>query len=230
MGSNIGSGSPSVEIMPRSSSCEAFIPKLSPFIDGELSRRERVGVEKHLATCSTCVARAADLRAESALIRVGMEMLTDEVDFRDFSQRVMARLTPERPPLLERWKLSLGELLTYRRPVMISIGAAGMAAAVVLVSLLTPSNAREGYASPRMAVQAVSTDPEAHVAPVVMKSEGGDAIIWLVNHRHVLEQSSGPGEDVQTEELDMEAKPGKQLPPPKAKPKLNQERPRGGEL
>jgi anti-sigma factor RsiW len=225
MGWNIGSGSPSVEIM----SCEVFIPKLSPFIDGELSRREREDVEKHLAACKTCVARAADFRAESALIRVGMEMLTDEVDFRDFSQRVMARLTPERPPLLERWKLSLGELFTYRRPVMVSIGAAGMAAAVVLVSLLTRGNGLEGYASPRMAVQAVTTDPEAHVAPVVMKSEGGDAIIWLVNHRHGLEQSSGgPGEDVQTEELDMEAKPTQQVAPPK--PKLNQERPRGGEL
>lgn len=229
MGWNIGSGSPSVEIMSPKSSCEVFIPKLSAFIDGELSRRERVDVERHLASCKTCVARAADLRAESALVRVGMEMLTDEVDFRDFSQRVMARLTPERPPLLERWKLSLGELFTYRRPVLVSIGAAGMAVAVVLVGVFIGGNALEGYASPRMAVQAVSTDPEAHVAPVVMKSEGGDAIIWLVNHRHGLEQSSGgPGEDVQTEELDMEAKPAKQVAPPK--PKLNQERPRGGEL
>jgi anti-sigma factor RsiW len=201
---------------------------LSAFIDGELSPKERVHVERHLSACSDCVGRAADLRAESALIRVGMEMLADDVDFRDFSQRVMARLTPERPPLLERWKLSLGELFTYRRGAIASFAAAAVAAFVVGAVSVVKSGMPEGYASPRMAVQTVSTDPEAHVAPVVMKSEGGDAIIWLVSHRHGLEASGGGRtEEVQAEELDMEPKPAKQSTPA---PKLNQERPRGGEL
>lgn len=214
--------------MASKTACEVFIPKLSAFIDGELSPNERMDVERHLAACSDCAGRAADLRAESALIRVGMEMLVDEVDFRDFSQKVMARLTPERPPLLERWKLSLSELVTYRRGAIASFAAAAVAASVVGVVSAVKSGMPEGYASPRMAVQTVSTDPEAHVAPVVMKSEGGDAIIWLVSHRHGLEASGGSrSENVQTEEQDMEPKPAKQSSPG---PKLNQERPRGGEL
>ncbi len=210
--------------MGSNSACEVFIPQLSPFIDGELRPMERVKLEQHVAVCRDCTARAADMRAESSLIRVGMEILTDDVDFRDFSQRVMARLTPERAPLIERWKLSLGELLTYRRGLMASFAAAAVAIAVVLASSLVKSGAPEGYASPRMAVQAVSTHPEAHVAPVVMRGGGGDAIIWLVSHRHGFAPSIvGPAEDVQTEELDMEqAKPAPQAPPPK--------RPRGGEL
>ncbi|HME90345.1 MAG TPA: zf-HC2 domain-containing protein [Myxococcaceae bacterium] len=215
--------------MALKTACEVFVPMLSAFIDGELSRDERVNVERHLAACSDCAARAADLRAASALVRVGLEIHADQVDFRDFSQRVMARLTPERPPLLERWKLSLGELFTYRRGAIASFAAAATAAAVVGVFSAVKTGSPEGYASPRMAVQAVSTDPEAHVAPVVMKSEGGDAIIWLVSHRHSVEPTGGPrSEDVQVEELDMEAKPAKQSSPPQ--PKLNQERPRGGEL
>lgn len=206
--------------------CRMFLQELSPFIDGELAPAERVQVERHLSACAQCTGRVADLRAESGLIRVGMEILTDDVDFRDFSQRVVARLTPARPGLIERWKLSLGELMTYRRGPAISFAVAGVAAAVMLVSSLVKRGPPDGYASPRMAVESVSTDPEAHVAPVVMKSQEGDAIIWLVSHRHGMEPAGvGPAEDVQAEELDMEAKP-----PPPTKAKLNQERPRGGEL
>jgi hypothetical protein len=74
-----------------------------------------------------------------------------------------------------------------------------------------------------MAVQAVSTDPEAHVAPVVMSGERGNAIIWLVSHKHVMEGTQ-PAAEFQLDDLGKEARPEQ----PKAK--INQERPHGGEL
>src|SRR5688572_1741486 len=100
--------------------CKTFLPLLSPYIDGELVPGERTTVERHLAACKECTMRTADLRAESGLLRVGMEMLTDDVDFKDFSRQVMARITPERPPLLERLQLSVTELFTYHRRLMLT--------------------------------------------------------------------------------------------------------------
>jgi anti-sigma factor RsiW len=208
--------------MPVNQICRTLIPKLSPWVDGELRPAERAELEAHLASCRQCSGRAADLRAESALIRVGMELLADEAELGDFSKSVMARIAPERLPLLEHWKVSLRELFTYRRGMMVSlIGAA--AAVVALAPMLLRGGAPEGYASERMTVQAVSTDPDAHVAPVVMSGDRGDAIIWLVSHKHVLEGTM-PSGAAQSEKLDLEA------PPEQLKTKLNQERPRGGEL
>ena len=202
--------------------CRTFISKLSPFIDGELRAAERVQVESHLAGCAECTHRAASLRAESALIHDGLELLTDEVDLRDFSKNVMAQIARSRPPLLEGWGVSLRELFTYRRGMMVSFAGAA-AAMVVFAAVLLRSGTPDGYASERMAVQAVSTDPEAHVAPVVMSGERGNAIIWLVSHKHVIEGTQ-PGQGFQLEDVGKEARPDQ--PPPK----INQERPRGGEL
>src|ERR1700693_4633598 len=97
------------------SECQPFFASLSPFADGELSPNERTRVEQHLASCGDCTGRVADLRAESGLLRVGMEMLTDDVDFSGFSQAVMAKVGPAKLPLLERLKLSWSERFTYQR-------------------------------------------------------------------------------------------------------------------
>ena len=170
--------------------CEQFIPKLSPYIDGEVSPAERVTVERHLAACRDCAGRAADLRAESALLRVGLEMAVDEVDFKDFTQRVMARVTPERPPLLERVRISLSEMFLYHRTAMLSSMAT--AAVLVLVGipvLLNQQGAPPGYGADRMRVRAVSTTGSGRVAPVVLESDDGSTIIWEVE-----EEQAEPGE------------------------------------
>jgi hypothetical protein len=68
-----------------------------------------------------------------------------------------------------------------------------------------------------VALDSVSTDEEAHVAPVVMKTEQG-TIIWLVDH------ADKPG---------LQAVPdsGKPLPPVDQGVQANPpERPKGGEL
>jgi anti-sigma factor RsiW len=182
--------------------CKSFIPLLSPYVDGELSPAERVNVERHLSACRDCTSRAADLRAESALLRVGLEMAVDEVDFKDFAQRVMARVTPERPPLLERLRISLSELFLYHRTAMIS----SLATAAVLALVAVPLLARHddvplGYGGDRMRVRAVRASEGAKVAPVVLESEDGNTIIWVV--------------DQESDEQDLEKPKDEPNPPPK---------------
>lgn len=169
--------------MTTNSACQTFIPKLSAFIDGELNPAERQQVEQHVAHCKDCAGRVADLRAESGLIRIGLEMAADEVDWNGFAAKVMAQVTPEKPPLLERLKLSLSEMFTYQRGALISGFA--VAAAVLLVAgtlVFRPPAPTAGYAQAEMAVQTVVTDKSAHVQPVVLDADQGSAIIWLVDH------------------------------------------------
>ena len=166
--------------MPLPPACQAFIQDLSPFVDGELSAARRQAVERHLAACADCTARVADFRAEAGLVRLGLEMMADEVDFKDFGNQVLAKLTPEKPPLLERFALSFAEMFRYQRwQLATGIAVAALALLVGLVLSLRPAP-KAGYGSAEVAVQSVSTDQGAKVAPVVLKTQQGDAIIWLV--------------------------------------------------
>lgn len=169
--------------MATNPACKSFIQKLSPFIDGELSPTERQTVERHLAACKDCTGRVADLRAEGGLIRIGLEMAADEVDWSSFSQKVLARVTPEKPPLMERLKASFSEMFLYQRGALVSGFAVAAAVAVIATSVLmgggTSSSA--GYAQDQMAVETVKTHPSARVAPVVLEADQGNEIIWLVD-------------------------------------------------
>ena len=183
--------------MAMNPACKTFLPMLSPYIDGELVPSERTTVERHLAACTDCTGRVADLRAESGLVRLGMEMLADEADFTGFSQKVMARITPERPPLWERFKLAASEMFLYQRGGLVT--AAATVAVVVLAAILvlrdgTPT----GYANERVAVQEVTVEEGAQVAPVVMSTDNGNTIIWLVNQP---ERKRGEGGEEEEEEL-----------------------------
>lgn len=163
--------------------CERFVPLLSPYIDGELAPGERVNVERHLAACRDCTGRAADLRAESGLLRVGLDMAVDDVDFKDFAQKVMARVTPEKPPLIERLRLALSEMFLYQRTAMISSLATAAVVVLVALPLVLRDNAPEGYAAERMTVKSIQSYQGARVAPVVMETEGGGSIIWMVDEQ-----------------------------------------------
>jgi anti-sigma factor RsiW len=205
--------------------CERFVPLLSPYIDGELSPTERVNVERHLTACRDCTGRAADLRAESALLRVGMEMAVDEVDFKDFTQRVLARVTPEKPPLLERLRISLSELFLYHRTAMVSsLATAAVLALVGVPLLLQRSEVPHGYGAERMRV--VRTYEGSKVAPVVLESEDGNTIIWVVD------QEPQGGEEEAPREAQDEAAPEEELKPaaPGHKQPGGDTRSPGGEL
>jgi len=161
--------------------CKTFLSQLSPYVDGELPVAQRQILERHLAVCPDCPGRVADLRATGGLVRVGMEFATDEVDFKDFAQKVMARITPEHPPLLERWRLSLSEMFLYQRGPMLASLATAAVLLLIGIPLVLRSGTPLGYASEQMVVESVRAEEGANIAPVVLTTEQGDAIIWIVD-------------------------------------------------
>ncbi|MBN8230875.1 zf-HC2 domain-containing protein [Corallococcus macrosporus] len=214
--------------------CERFVPLLSPYIDGELAPGERVNVERHLAACRDCTGRAADLRAESGLLRVGLDMAVDDVDFKDFAQKVMARVTPEKPPLIERLRLALSEMFLYQRTAMISSLATAAVVLLVALPLVLRDNAPEGYAAERMTVKSIQSYQGARVAPVVMETEGGGSIIWMVDEQEeapdtvkgAAGQQKKPGAvEGQESSVEPEGEEGQPSPAPSVPP-----RPTGGAL
>jgi hypothetical protein len=225
--------------MAANPACERFIPLLSPYIDGEVSPAERINVERHLGACRDCASRAADLRAESALLRVGLEMAVDEVDFKDFTQRVMARVTPERPPLLERMRISLSEMFLYHRTAMIS--SLATAAVVVLVAVPMAMNrpdAPPGYGADRMRVlkidQVSNSTTGATVTPMVLESGDGNIIIWPMDEDAPAPHDAspvGPRGAPGDESDELEGESLKDVPARRpAKPAAPEQPPKGGEL
>jgi anti-sigma factor RsiW len=203
---------------------------LSPYVDGELTPAERVTVERHLSACRDCTGRAADLRAESGLLRVGLDMAVDDVDFKDFAQKVMARVTPEKPPLLERMRLALSEMFLYQRTAMISSLATAAVLVLVGLPLLMSDRAPVGYAAERMTVKSIQPYQNARVAPVVMETDNGGTIIWLVDEESQDGSSGGQDEEELEEEIGGGMSPDGSGPKQPARPSTDAPRPSGGPL
>ncbi|MBZ4421660.1 anti-sigma factor [Myxococcus sp. RHSTA-1-4] len=210
--------------------CERFVPMLSPYVDGELTPAERVTVERHLSACRDCTGRAADLRAESGLLRVGLDMAVDDVDFKDFAQKVMARVTPERPPLFERLKLTLSEMFLYQRTAMISSLATAAVLLLVALPLLMADRAPVGYAAERMTVKSIQPYQNARVAPVVMETDNGGTIIWLVDEETQDGSSGGADDEELEEEIGGGMSPDGAGTKQPARPSTDAPRPSGGPL
>jgi len=210
--------------------CERFVPMLSPYVDGELTPAERVNVERHLSACRNCTGRAADLRAESGLLRVGLDMAVDDVDFKDFALKVMARVTPEKPPLVERMKLALSEMFLYQRTAMISSLATAAVLLLVGLPLLLSDRAPVGYAAERMTVKSIQPYQNARVAPVVMETDNGGTIIWLVDEESGDGSSAGKDDEELEEEIGGGMSPDGTGAPRPARPATDAPRPSGGPL
>jgi anti-sigma factor RsiW len=193
---------------------------LSPYVDGELSPSDRVNVERHLAACKECTGRAADLRATSGLVRIGMDFAADDVDWKDFNQKVMAGLTPHKPPFGERLKASVSEMFLYQRGPLVASFATAMAVIAVAATFLLRPQTPLGYASPRMALEQVETT-DAHVTPVVMTTENGDTIVWIVDRVDPPSASTSKPQDDEDDEEDAT---------PTHEPGLEQKAPTGGAL
>ncbi|MGO9829274.1 MAG: anti-sigma factor family protein [Myxococcaceae bacterium] len=187
------------------------VQELSAHLDGELSPSARVALEAHLASCPACGARMAELRAVGEALRRRFEAEADATDFSGFSAAVLARLQAHRPSLGERLSVALSEWKAHRSAAL--WGGFGLVAASLLAVLALPSLQLGVEAeTPHPSLQAVSTDESSHVAPVVLKTEGGDAIIWLVDHPD--RPSLSLGADASVPDV---------APPPSPRPK-------GGEL
>ena len=182
--------------------------KLSGFVDGELSVEERKELEQLLTSDKKSAARVNDLRAGSALTRLAFEMLADEEDFKDFSNQVLAKLTPEKLPLFERLKLTVAETFTYQRPMFVTAMATAMVVAIAAVPVAKLAfDKPDGYAADNIEVESVSVSDaaahgEAKVRPVVLETEKGDALIWTVEEP--AEKLKDSKTDERNEELDGE--------------------------
>jgi anti-sigma factor RsiW len=173
---------------------ERFLPLLSPYVDGELPPDERRQVEQHLANEPKSASQVADFRAGDALMRHALETQADEVDWKGFTDGVMARLTPDRLPWLLRLKVAFSETLTWQRGPLLG-GLAGAAAAVAIVIPVTLRySTPDGYGAARVQVQTVAVDTEAKVKPVVMETDDGDAVIWVLDAPEEAQEKPAPDE------------------------------------
>jgi anti-sigma factor RsiW len=160
---------------------DELLPLLSAYVDGELTAPERQAVEARLAADPGAARLVEDLRASGALLRTALEQEADQVDWKALTSSVMSGLEPHRLPLLQRLRLELSELLTWHRGPMLA-GALGAVAAVAIAIPLTLSLATpDGYGAARVRVQTVAVEEAAQVKPVVMETDDGDAVIWVVD-------------------------------------------------
>jgi len=153
-------------------------PLLSPFVDGELGPRERILVEQHMACCTQSAQEAADLRALSSLVRLGMEEAAEEEDWSTFSGQVMERLLPEKLPFFQRLHIQLAELWAYKRS-WVAAGATAAALVVLGFVMWTSPAPPTGYKNTHLSIQTVSTKGPS-LKTIVTHTETGDAIVWVV--------------------------------------------------
>lgn len=81
--------------------CRACHKKLSCYVDGELSGRDRREVEAHLASCEGCRAELERL----SLIRGAFASLPGATPVPFFYERIATRLRAEEAPAWEGWKV-----------------------------------------------------------------------------------------------------------------------------
>lgn len=172
------------------SACKSFQLLLSAYADGEVDAKERAQVELHLSGCADCKARLADLKALSESVSAHLLAQAEAADFSKFADQVLARVTPERPSLLERLRIGWAEVLTYHRTAVVS----SLATAAVTLAIAVPlvyRYATEQAVAPEVLVQDLQID-DPNVKPVVMQLENGKTLIMLVRQPVEGEEPSVP--------------------------------------
>lgn len=159
---------------------DKFLPMLSSYVDGELSPEERQELEQHLATNTELAAMVADLRASDAIMRHALEMQADQVDWKGFTEGVMGKVAKERLPFGDRVRIWFSEMFTYHRTQLAMSFAVAAAAVVITVPLTLKFGTPEGFGASQVRVQTVSVGENSEFKPVVMETDTGDAIIWVV--------------------------------------------------
>ena len=168
-------------------------PMLSAFVDGELGPKERLFVERHLAACKESADEVADMRAVSSLLRTSLEEAAQEEDWAAFGDRVAAQLLPERLPFLERLRIQLAEIFTYRKSWVLA-GTSAVALVALSLFIWTSPEEAVGYGSPQLHIKAVSAKG-ALVKTIVTHTETGDAIVWVVEETPAEEGEATPAEE-----------------------------------
>jgi hypothetical protein len=169
-------------------------PMLSPFVDGELSPRERMLVERHLASCKESADEAADMRALSKLLRAGMEEAAEQEDWSAFSDQLLSRVLPEKLPFFQRLRIQLSEVFTYQRHWVLA-GASAMALACLGVFMWTSPAEPVGYGSPHLSIKTVSAKGSSALKTIVTHTETGDAVVWLIEEASEEAEKAAPQEE-----------------------------------
>ncbi len=183
----------------------ATLQLLSAYLDGELTAAERETVERALAADPRMREIERSMRSLASAVRALSAAEVARADFSGVPDRVLGQVS-RRPGLLDR----LREV--WRRPWLPVGGLVAVAAAAFFA--FRPVAPAPGAAG--VVVQSATADTPSQVQPVVLKTESGDAIIWLVEHP---DASGNHRPTVLPPD-----KPGVQAPVP------NQQRPRAGEL
>jgi anti-sigma factor RsiW len=185
----------------------ATLQLLSAYVDGELTAAERETVERALVADPRLREVERSMRGLGSAVRALSEAEVTKADFSRLTDQVMARVA-RRPGLADRLREA------WRRPWLPVGGMVALAAAAFFAFRpVVPT----GPTAAGVVVQSASADSSPNqLQPVVLKTETGDAIIWLVdtpdasgNHRPTVLPPD---------------KPGVQAPVPA------QQRPRAGEL
>jgi anti-sigma factor RsiW len=167
----------------------ATLQLLSAYVDGELTPAERETVERALAADPRVREIERSMRGLGSAVRALSEAEVAKADFAGLTDRVMARVS-RRPGVLARLREAV------RGPWLPVGGLVAVAAAALFVLRpFTPAPAVDG-----VVVQSVTADAQPELRPVVLKTETGDAIIWLVekpdasgNHRAAPLPADKPG-------------------------------------
>jgi len=178
---------------------------LSAYIDGELTAAEREAVERALAEDPRVREIQQSMRGLGSAMRALSEAGVARADFTGLADRVLGQVSRS-PAVVDRLREA------WRRPWFPVGGLVAVAAAAFFV--LRPAAPVPGGEG--VVVQSATADAPAQLQPVVLKTDTGDAIIWLVEHP----DASGAHRPT-TLSPD---KPGPQAPIPA------QQRPRAGEL
>ncbi|HZJ52992.1 MAG TPA: zf-HC2 domain-containing protein [Myxococcaceae bacterium] len=157
----------------------ATLQLLSAYVDGELTAAERETVERALLADPRLREVERSMRGLGSAVRTLSAAEVAKADFAGLADRVMARVS-RRPGFAARL------LETWRRPWLPVGGLVAVAAAAFFVLRpVAPTAAAEG-----VVVQSATADSQPELRPVVLKTESGDAIIWLMerpdasaNHR-----------------------------------------------
>jgi anti-sigma factor RsiW len=157
----------------------ATLQLLSAYVDGELTAAERETVERALAADPRVREIERSMRGLGSAVRTLSEAEVAKADFAGLTDRVMARVS-RRPGVFLRLRDA------WRRPWLPVGGLVAVAAAAFFVLRpVAPPAVVDG-----VVVQSATAESQPELRPVVLKTESGDAIIWLVekpdasgNHR-----------------------------------------------
>jgi anti-sigma factor RsiW len=157
----------------------ATLQLLSAYVDGELTADERETVERALAADPRVREIERSLRGLGPAMRVLSEAEVEKADFSGLADRVMARVS-RRSGVLARLREAV------RGPWLPVGGLVALAAAAFFAFRpVAPAPSVAG-----VDVSSVTADSQPELRPVVLKTDTGDAIIWLVekpdaagNHR-----------------------------------------------